>query len=150
MASHSNKTKKRKKRRIKDLTIEELLGEQPFYSSHIEKLKSRNSNIEELLREQPFYSSYIEKPKSRNLSIEESLSEQPFYKAPIEKPSRKKLNYLELLQVPPFYDDVATFKTQRAYKKCLGSYNAECIVKNSLNDSLFSSKKSIKNLFNDS
>ena len=126
MASHSNKTKKRKKRKIKDLTIEELLGEQPFYSS------------------------YIEKPKSRNLSIEESLSEQPFYKAPIEKPSRKKLNYLELLQVPPFYDDVATFKRQRAYKKCFGSYNAECIVKNSLNDSLFSSKKSIKNLFNDS
>ena len=32
MASHSNKNKKRK---IKDLTIEELLREQPFYSSCI-------------------------------------------------------------------------------------------------------------------
>ena len=149
MASHSNKNKKKKKRKIKDLTIEELLGEQPFYSSHIEKLKSRNSNIEELLREQPFYSSYIEKPKSRNLSIEESLSEQPFYKAPIEKPSRKKLSNLQLLQVLPFYDDGGIFKRQKAHKKCLASYNVECIAKNSLNDSLFSSKKSIKNLFND-
>ena len=126
MASHSNKNKKKKKRKIKDLTIEELLGEQPFYSSYIEKPKSRNSNIEEL------------------------LSEQPFYKALIEKPSRKKLSNLQLLQVPPFYDDGGIFKRQKAHKKCLGSYNVECIVKNSLNDSLFSSKKSIKNLFNDS
>ena len=125
MASHSNKNKKKKKRKIKDLTIEELLGEQPFYSSYIEKPKSRNSNIEEL------------------------LSEQPFYKALIEKPSRKKLSNLQLLQVPPFYDDGGIFKRQKAHKKCLASYNVECIVKNSLNDSLFSSKKSIKNLFND-
>ena len=48
----------------------------------------------------------------------------------------------------PFYDDVGIFKRQRAHKKCLASYDAECIIKNSLNDSLFSSKKSIKRLFN--
>ena len=63
MASHSNKNKKWK---IKDLITEELL------------------------REQPFYSSYIEKPKSRNLSIEELLSEQPFCKQPIKTKKRKK------------------------------------------------------------
>ena len=71
IASHINKNKKRK---IEDLTIEEL-GEQPFYSSYIEKPTSRNSNIEELLGEQPFYSNYTKKPKSRNLDIGELLSE---------------------------------------------------------------------------
>ena len=39
MASHSNKNKKRK---IKDLTTEEFLCEQPFHSCYIEKPKSRN------------------------------------------------------------------------------------------------------------
>ena len=48
-----------------------------------------------------------------------------------------------------FYDDVGIFKRKRAHKKCLASYDAECIVKNSLSDSLFSSKKSMKSLFND-
>ena len=65
------------------------------------------------------------------------------------KRKRKKLSNLELLQVLPFYDDVGIFKRQRAHKKCLASYDVECIVKNSLSDSLFSSKKSIKRLFND-
>ena len=46
----------------------------------------------------------------------------------------------------PFYDDVGIFKRQRAHKKCLASYD---IFKNSLSDSLFSSKKSIKTLFNE-
>ena len=41
--SHSNKNKKWK---IKDLITEELLREQPFYSSYIEKPRSRNLNIE--------------------------------------------------------------------------------------------------------
>ena len=49
----------------------------------------------------------------------------------------------------PFHDDVGSFKRKRAHKKCLASYDVECIVKNSLSDSLFSSKKSIKRLFND-
>ena len=36
------------------------------------------------------------------------------------------------------------------FSKCLKNvYDVECIVKNSLSDSLFSSKKSIKRLFND-
>ena len=39
----------------------------------------------------------------------------------------------------PFYDDVGIFKRQRAHKKCLAIYDVECIVKNSLSDSLFSS-----------
>ena len=98
MASHSNKNKN-KKIKINNLTIEKLLGEQPFYSSYIEKPKSRNSSIEELLGEQPLCSRYIEKPKSRNLSIGELLSEKPFYKQPIKKSKRKKLCNLELLQV---------------------------------------------------
>ena len=55
------------KRKIKDLTIEKSLGEQPFYSS------------------------YIEKPKSRNLSIQELLSEQPYFKQTIKKTKRKKI-----------------------------------------------------------
>ena len=49
----------------------------------------------------------------------------------------------------PFYDDVGIFKRQKAHKKCLASYDVECIVKNSLSDSLFSSKNSMKRLFND-
>ena len=49
----------------------------------------------------------------------------------------------------PFYDDVGIFKRQRAHKKCLTSYYVECFVKNNLSDSLFSSKNSIKRLFND-
>ena len=135
MTLHSNKNKKRK---IKDLTTEELLGEQLFYSSYIEEPKSRNSNIEELLGEQPFHNSYIEKPKFRNWSIEELFSKQPFYKQPIKKPKKKrKLSNLELLQVLPFYDEVSIFKRQRAHKKCLASYDVECIVQNSLSDSLF-------------
>ena len=81
--------------------------------------------------------------------MEELLSEQPFYKEPIKKTKRKKLSNLELLQVLPFYDDVGAFKRQRAHKNCLGSYDVEFIVKNSLSDSLFSSLKSIKRLFND-
>ena len=48
-----------------------------------------------------------------------------------------------------FYDDVGVFKRQRAHKNCLGSYDVEFIVKNSLSDSLFSSIKSIKRWFND-
>ena len=64
MASHSNKKNKEKKK-IKDLTIEELLGEQRFYGS------------------------YIEQPKSKNLSIKEVLRQHPFYKQPIKKPKRK-------------------------------------------------------------
>ena len=106
------------KRKIKDLTTEES-GEQPSYSS------------------------CTEKPKSRNLIMEELLGEQPFYKEPIKKTKRKKLSNLELLQVLPFYDDVGVFKRQRAHKNCLGSYDVEFIVKNSLSDSLFSSKKII-------
>ena len=38
MASDSNKNKIK----IKDLTTEELLGEQPFYSSYFEKANSKN------------------------------------------------------------------------------------------------------------
>ena len=87
----------------------------------------------------------IEKPPSRNLTVEDLLSEQPYYKQPIKSSKRKKLNNKELLQVLPFYDDGAR---QRAHKKCLTSCDAEFIVKNSLRDSLFSSKKSIKGLFN--
>ena len=49
----------------------------------------------------------------------------------------------------PFYDGLDVFKRQRAHKNCLGSYDVEFIVKNSLSDSLFSSLKSIKGLFND-
>ena len=49
----------------------------------------------------------------------------------------------------PFYDDVGAFKRQITHKNCLGSYDVEFIVKNSLSDSLFSSLKSIKRLFND-
>ena len=49
----------------------------------------------------------------------------------------------------PFYDDVGIFKRQRTHKKCLASYDVQCIVKNSLNDSFFSSKKGIKRLFKD-
>ena len=112
------------KRKIKDLTTEES-GEQPSYSS------------------------CTEKPKSRNLIMEELLGEQPFYKEPIKKKKkRKQLSNLELLQVLPFYDDVGVFKRQRAHKNCLGSYDVEFIVKNSLSDSLFSSKKRVKR-FND-
>ena len=40
-------------------------------------------------------------------------------------------------------------KDKEHIKKCLASYDVECIVKNSLTDSLFSSKKSMKKLFND-
>ena len=40
-----------------------------------------------------------------------------------------------------FYDDVGIFKRKRAHKKCLASYDAECIVKNSLSDSLFINRK---------
>ena len=61
-----SKLKKNRKRKIKDLTIEELFGKQPFYSSYIEKPKSRNLSIEELLGENPFCSSNIEK---KNLKI---------------------------------------------------------------------------------
>ena len=60
-ASHCNENKINRKRKIKDLTIEELLGKQPFYSSYIEKPKSRNLSIEELLGENRFCSSNIEK-----------------------------------------------------------------------------------------
>ena len=63
---NENKRKTNRKRKIKDLTIEELLGKQPFYSSYIEKPKSRNLSIEELLGENPFCSSNIEK---KNLKI---------------------------------------------------------------------------------
>ena len=49
----------------------------------------------------------------------------------------------------PFYDDVDIFKRKRAHKICLASFEVECIVKNSVSDSLFWSKKSIKRLFND-
>ena len=49
----------------------------------------------------------------------------------------------------PFYDGVGVFKRQRAHKNCLGSYDVEFIVKNSLSCSLFSSMKSIKRWFND-
>ena len=49
----------------------------------------------------------------------------------------------------PFYDDVGIFKRQRAHKTFLASYDVQRIVKNSLNYSLFSSKKRIKRLFND-
>ena len=54
MASHSNK-KKQEKKKLKDLTIEELLGEQRFYSSYTEQPKSRNLSIKEVLRQHPFY-----------------------------------------------------------------------------------------------
>ena len=50
----------------------------------------------------------------------------------------------------PFYDGVGVFKRQRAHKNCLGNYDVEFIVKNSLRDSFFSSIKSIKRWFNDS
>ena len=49
----------------------------------------------------------------------------------------------------PFSDDVGAFKRQKTHKNCSGSYDVELIVKNSLSDSLFSSLKSIKRLFND-
>ena len=139
---------KKKIKKIKDLTTEES-GEQPSYSSCTEKPKSRNSSIEELLSKQPFYFSYIEKPKSRNLIMEKLLSEQPFYKKPIKRTKRKKLSNLELLQVLPFYDDVGVLKRQKAHKNRLWSYDVEFIVKNILSDSLFSSKKRVKRLFND-
>ena len=146
----SNKTNRRKTK-IKGFRSQELLEEQPFWNNPIEKPESRNFSIKELLDEQSFHNALIKKPKSRNISIEELLSEQPFYKLSIKEPKnkRKKLSNLELLQVLPFYDDVGIFKRQRAYQKCLGCYDVQCIVKNSLNDSLFSSKKSIKSLFKD-
>ena len=38
---------------------------------------------------------------------------------------------------------------KQLHEKSLASYDVECIVKNSLSNSLFSNKKSIKRLFND-
>ena len=125
MASHSNKNKKSKKRKIKDLTTEELLSEQPFYSN------------------------YIEKPKSRNSSIEELLREQPFYKAPIKKQKSKKLSNQELLQVLPFYDSVGITKNDRAFRNYVSRYSVEILDRESLMDTLDLSRTSINELFTD-
>ena len=125
MASHSNKNKKNKKRKIKDLTTEELLGEQPFYSS------------------------YIEKPKSRNSSIEELLREQPFYKAPIKKQKSKKLPNQELLQVLPFYDSAGITKKDRAFRNHVSRYSVEIMDRERLIDILVLSITSINELFTD-
>ena len=125
MASHSNKNKKNKKRKIKDLTTEELLGEQPFYSS------------------------YIEKPKSRNSSIEELLREQLFYKAPIKKQKSKKLPNQELLQVLPFYDSVGITKKDRAFRNYVFRYKVEIMDTESLMDTLDLSRTSIIEVFTD-
>ena len=51
--------------------------------------------------------------------------------------------------MPPYYDALGILERQRAHEKCLENYDVECIVKNSLSNSLFSHKKSIKRLFND-
>ena len=125
MASHSNKNKKNKKRKIKDLTTEELLGEQPFYSN------------------------YIEKPKSRNSSIEELLREQPFYKAPIKKQKSKKLPNQELLQVLPFYDSAGITKKDRAFRNHVSRYSVEIMDRERLIDILVLSITSINELFTD-
>ena len=46
ISSNSNKNENKKKtRKVKDLTIEELLGEKPFYSSYF---KNQNLEIKEL------------------------------------------------------------------------------------------------------
>ena len=54
MSSNSNKNKKRK---IKDLTIEDLLREKPFYKAPTERQKNNKLTNQELLQVLPFYDS---------------------------------------------------------------------------------------------
>ena len=83
------------------------------------------------------------------LTNKQLLSEQPFYKQPIRKPRSKKLTNQELLQVLPFYDDVGILRKRRAFTNYGKTYEVETIDNKILSDSLFLSKNSIKNLFND-
>ena len=83
------------------------------------------------------------------LTNKQLLSEQPFYKQPIRKPRSKKLTNQELLQVLPFNDDVGILRKRRAFTNYGKTYEVETIDNKILSDSLFLSKNSIKNLFND-
>ena len=89
------------------------------------------------------------KAKIKQLTTKDLLSEQPFYKQSIRKLRSKKLINQQLLQVLSFYDDVVILRKQKAFKNYGATYEVETIDNKSLDDSLFLSKTSIKNLFNE-
>ena len=57
-------------------------------------------------------------------------------------------NY-ELLRGLPFYDDINISRKERAFRGYAETYKVEIINNKNLSDSLFVSKNSIKNLFDE-
>ena len=56
---------------------------------------------------------------------------------------------MELLRELPFYNEINISRKERAFKNYAENYQVEVIDNKSLSDSLFVSKNSIKNLFNE-
>ena len=67
----------------------------------------------------------------------------------IKNPSIKKLRNFELLRELLFYDDINVSRKERAFKRYVETYEVKIINNKNLSDSLYVSKNSIKNLFDD-
>ena len=125
-----------------------LLKQLPFYGKTIKSRIKKFTNTK-LLSELRFFKKPI-KAKIKQLTTKKLLQEQPFYKQPIKKKHvLKKLSNHELLRELPFYDDINTSRNERALRGYAETYKIEIINNRNLTDSLFMSKNSIKNLFDE-
>ena len=127
--------------------IKNLLKQLPFYEKTIKPRIKEFTNAK-LLSKSPFFEKLI-KAKIKQLTNKKLLQEQPFYKQPIKKHVLKKLSNHELLRELPFYDDINTSRNERALRGYAETYNVEIVNNRNLTDSLFMSKNSIKNLFDE-
>ena len=124
-----------------------LLKQLPFYGKTIKRRVKEFTNGK-LLSELPFFKKPI-KAKIKQLTTKKLLQEEPFHKQPIRKPRIKKLSNHELLRELPFYDDINISRNERALRGYVETYKVEIINNRNLSDSLFMSKNSIKNLFDE-
>ena len=124
-----------------------LLKQLPFYGRTI-KLSVKEFTNAKLLSELPFFEKSI-KAKIKQLTTKKLLQEQPFYKQPIKKPRIKKLSNYELLRELPLCDDINISRKERAFRGYAETYKVKIINNRNLSDSLFMSRNSIKNLFDE-
>ena len=117
----------------------DLLKTQPFYSSEIKNDKKKKKKTENISR-LPTY--------SKNLTNKQLSDLLPF--PPNRKKRSKRLTKYQILSnILPFFDTADISRKRYAFRNHAGTYEVEVIDTRSLDDSLFLSKRSIKDFFKD-
>ena len=114
----------------------DLLKIQTFYSEEIKSVKKKKRET----------TTFIKKPKE--LTIKQ-LSDVLAFPPKIKKRSKRLTKYQILSNILSFFISAGISRKQYAFRNYAGTYNVEVMDTKSLDDPLFSAKRSINDFFKD-